>query len=301
MPHNAAPQTPEKTAQQGLTYALFAYGIWGLFPLFFKQVSDLPPLEVLAHRVIWASLFTALILTLTRGWKNSIPHLKNPRIWFTLGLSAILIAVNWGVFIYAVSDGQVLASSLGYFLTPIINVLLGTLVLGERQDKFRKIALILAGTGVLWQIVALGELPWISLVLACSFGIYGLIRKQAPVDTLSGLLIETLVLSPVALIYWFWLVNTGQDHFLSSSGDAGRMIAMGVLTSLPLLAFAAAAKRLSLTVVGFLTYLAPTGHFLLAVFLYKEPFGIHQLISFAFIWCALVVFSGGALFAKKPG
>ena len=300
MPHNTAPQTPDKAAQQGLIYALFAYGIWGLFPLFFKQVSDLPPLEVLAHRVIWASMFTALILTLIRGWKNSVPHLKNPRIWLTLGLSAILIAVNWGVFIYAVTDGQVLASSLGYFLTPIINVLLGTLVLGEKQDKFRKIAMVLAGTGVLWQIIALGELPWISLVLACSFGVYGLIRKQAPVDTLSGLLIETLVLCPVALIYWFWLVDSGQDHFMSSGSDAGRMIAMGVLTSLPLLAFAAAAQRLSLTVIGFLTYLAPTGHFLLAVFLYEEPFGIHQLISFALIWCALLVFSGSALFARKP-
>lgn len=299
MPSHTAPQTPEKTAQQGLIYALIAYGIWGLFPLFFKQVTDLPPLEVLTHRVIWAGLFTALILTLTRGWKNSLPHLKSPRIWCTLALSALLIAINWGVFIYAVSDGQVLAASLGYFLTPFINVLLGTLVLGEKQDKFRKIALSLAATGVLWQVIALGELPWISLVLACTFGVYGLLRKQAPVDTLSGLLIETLVLSPVALLYWLWLLNNGQDHFVSSGYDAGRMIAMGVLTSLPLLAFAAAAQRLSLTVVGFMTYLAPTCHFLLAVFLYDEPFGVHQLISFALIWAALFVFSGGALFAKK--
>jgi len=281
-------------------YALVAYGLWGFFPLFFKQVTDLPELEVLTHRVIWACVFTAVVLTLMRSWHNSLPQLKRPIVWGALFLSALLIATNWGVFIYAVGEGQILASSLGYFLTPLINVLLGTLVLGEKQDKWRVAALVLAGIGVAWQIIALGELPWISLVLACTFGVYGLVRKKAPVDTLTGLLIETLVLSPIALGYWFWLLNNGQDSFLSSGFDAGRLIAMGILTSLPLLAFAAAAQRLSLTVVGFLTYLAPTGHFLLAVFVYDEPFGLHQLISFGFIWAALVVFSGGAIVAQKP-
>lgn len=280
-------------------YALVAYGLWGFFPLFFKQVTDLPELEVLAHRVIWACVFTAVVLTLMRSWHNSLPQLKRPVVWGALFLSALLIATNWGVFIYAVGEGQILASSLGYFLTPLINVLLGTLVLGEKQDKWRVAALSLAGIGVAWQIIALGELPWISLVLACTFGVYGLVRKKAPVDTLTGLLIETLVLSPIALGYWFWLLDNGQDNFLSSSFDAGRLIAMGILTSLPLLAFAAAAQRLSLTVVGFLTYLAPTGHFLLAVFVYDEPFGLHQLVSFGFIWAALVVFSGGALSLRK--
>ncbi|MDI3326688.1 EamA family transporter RarD [Pontibacterium granulatum] len=289
---------PTNTAQQGLLYALIAYGLWGFFPLFFKQVTDLPALEVLAHRVIWACVFTGLVLTLMRSWKTTVTHLKNARIWAALGFSALLIAVNWGVFIYAVGEGQVLASSLGYFLTPLVNVLLGTLVLGEKQDKFRKFALVLATAGVLWQIIALGELPWISLILASSFGVYGLVRKQAPVDTLSGLLIETLVLCPIAFAYWYWLLDTGQDHFLESGFDAGRLIAMGVLTSVPLLAFAAAAQRLSLTVVGFLTYMAPTCHFLLAVFLYNEPFGTHQLISFSLIWAALFVFSGGALLNK---
>ena len=268
------------------------------FPLFFKQVTDLPELEVLAHRVIWACVFTGVVLTLMRSWKTTVTHLKNLRVWAALTFSALLIAVNWGVFIYAVGEGQVLASSLGYFLTPLVNVLLGTLVLGEKQDKFRKFALVLATVGVLWQIIALGELPWISLVLASTFGVYGLVRKQAPVDTLSGLLIETLVLCPIAFAYWYWLLDTGQDHFMESTFDAGRLVAMGILTSVPLLAFAAAAQRLSLTVVGFLTYMAPTCHFLLAVFLYNEPFGTHQLISFALIWAALVVFSGGALFNK---
>jgi len=280
-------------------YALVAYGLWGFFPLFFKQVTDLPELEVLAHRVIWACVFTAVVLTLMRSWHNSLPQLKRPIVWGALFLSALLIATNWGVFIYAVGEGQILASSLGYFLTPLINVLLGTLVLGEKQDKWRVAALVLAGIGVTWQIIALGELPWISLVLACTFGVYGLVRKKAPVDTLTGLLIETLVLSPIALGYWFWLLDNDQDSFLNSSFDAGRLIAMGILTSLPLLAFAAAAQRLSLTVVGFLTYLAPTGHFLLAVFVYDEPFGLHQLVSFGFIWAALVVFSGGALSVRK--
>ena len=280
-------------------YALVAYGLWGFFPLFFKKVTDLPELEVLAHRVIWACVFTAVVLTLMRSGHNSLPQLKRPIVWGALFLSALLIATNWGVFIYAVGEGQILASSLGYFLTPLINVLLGTLVLGERQDKWRVAALVLAGIGVTWQIIALGELPWISLVLACTFGVYGLVRKKAPVDTLTGLLIETLVLSPIALGYWFWLLDNDQDSFLNSSFDAGRLIAMGILTSLPLLAFAAAAQRLSLTVVGFLTYLAPTGHFLLAVFVYDEPFGLHQLVSFGFIWAALVVFSGGALSVRK--
>lgn len=280
-------------------YALAAYGIWGLFPLFFKQVTDLPAFEVLGHRVIWASVFTALILTLGMRWRHSRPHLTNPRVWGALSISALLIATNWGVFIYAVGDNQVLASSLGYFLTPLISILIGTMVLGEKLDRFRQAALLIACAGVLWQIIALGELPWISLVLASTFGVYGLVRKKTPVDTLTGLLIETLVLSPFALLYWAWLLYTGDDHFLSDAYDAGRMIAMGIITSLPLIAFAAAAQRLSLTVVGFLTYLAPTGHFLLAVFLYDEPFGLHQLISFSLIWLALIVFSAGSLAQRR--
>lgn len=284
-----------KTEQQGLTYALIAYGIWGLFPLFFKQVTDLPALEILSHRVIWACVFTALILTLGLRWRETGTHLKNPRIWGLLTLSACLIAANWGVFIYAVANNQVLAASLGYFLTPLVSVLLGTLILGEKLNKSRQLALLVAGTGVVWQIVSVGGLPWISLVLAISFGFYGLVRKKTPIDTLSGLLIETLVLLPVALLYWLWLLNNGQDHFLNTPFDSLRLIAMGILTSLPLIAFAAAAQRLSLTVMGFLTYLAPTGHFLLAVLVYDEPFGINQVISFGLIWCALIIFSWSAL------
>lgn len=289
----------DDAARKGLIYALAAYGLWGLFPLFFKQVTDLPALEVLGHRVIWACAFTALILTLGGKWLATRSHLKSLRIWGLLSISALLIATNWGVFIYAVGNNQVLASSLGYFLTPLVSIMIGIVFLGEPVDRFRSIALGLAISGVAWQIISAGSLPWISLILAMTFGIYGLVRKQTPVDTLSGMLIETLVLLPLALGYWIWLVMNETDRFFSTPYDGMRLIAMGVLTSLPLIAFAAAARRLSLTVIGFLTYLAPTGHFLLAVFVYDEPFNLHQLISFGLIWLALLVFSAGSLVARR--
>lgn len=285
----------DDATRKGLTYALAAYGMWGLFPLFFKQVTDLPALEVLGHRVIWACAFTALILTLSGKWHAARAHLKSPRIWGLLSVSALLIAMNWGVFIYAVGNHQVLASSLGYFLTPLISIMLGIMLLKEPVDRFRAVALLLTIVGVAWQVISAGALPWISLILAFSFGLYGLVRKQTPVDTLSGLLIETLVLVPIALMYWTWMVTTGSDNFFNGAYDSARLIAMGIITSLPLIAFAAAARRLSLTVIGFMTYLAPTGHFLLAVFVFDEPFSHHQLISFGLIWSALLVFSAGSV------
>ncbi|MBY4677115.1 EamA family transporter RarD [Marinobacterium arenosum] len=285
---------PIDESRKGLLYALLAYGLWGTFPIYFKWVSHLPSLEVLGHRVVWATLFTALVMTLLGQWRRRREQLLNRRLWLTLLISAILIAANWGIYIYAVQINQVLSASLGYFMTPLVNVVIGVALLGEKLDRFRMMAVVLAVLGVAYQVISLGQLPWIALSLAILFGLYSAVRKKAPVDTLTGLLMETLLLLPLALGYLAFIAQQGESHF-TADGNPSRLILVGVLTALPLLAFAAAAQRLSLIALGFLTYLAPSIQFLLAVVVYDEPFGGDQMISFLLIWAGLAVFSVGAL------
>ncbi len=285
---------------QGLVYGLTAYGIWGFFPLFFNLMRDVDPPQVLMHRVIWSCLFVALLLTLRRAWQPVRQAIRNKSLLAAMLLSSLLISINWLIFIYAISQQQVLSSSLGYFLTPLVSVALALVFLGEKLDRYRALAIALAAAAIGWQIISLGELPWISLGLATSFGIYGLVRKQAPVDTLTGLFLETLILAPVAALYWVWLAEQGSSQFLTQGYDISLLlIASGVVTALPLLAFAAAAKRLSLIAVGFMMYINPTLQFLTAVWLFHEPFSQDQRISFSMIWLGLVVFSIGAL-KKMP-
>ncbi len=285
-----------RDSTQGLFYGLIAYGIWGFFPLFFSLMRDIDPPQVLMHRVIWSCLFVALLLTLRKAWRPVRQALGNRSILRAMLLSSLLISTNWLIFIYAVSQQQVLSSSLGYFLTPLVSVALALVFLGEKLDRYRAIAIALAAAAIGWQIISLGELPWISLALATTFGIYGLVRKQAPIDTLSGLFVETLILVPVAALYWVWLGQQGSSQFLTRGPDISLLLILsGVVTALPLLAFAAATKRLSLIAVGFMMYINPTLQFLTAVWLFHEPFSQDQLISFSMIWLGLAVFSVGAL------
>ncbi len=285
-----------RDSTQGLFYGLIAYGIWGFFPLFFSLMRDIDPPQVLMHRVIWSCLFVALLLTLRKAWRPVRQALGNRSILRAMLLSSLLISTNWLIFIYAVSQQQVLSSSLGYFLTPLVSVALALVFLGEKLDRYRAIAIALAAAAIGWQIISLGELPWISLALATTFGIYGLVRKQAPIDTLSGLFVETLILVPVAALYWVWLGQQGSSQFLTRGTDISLLLILsGVVTALPLLAFAAATKRLSLIAVGFMMYINPTLQFLTAVWLFQEPFSQDQLISFSMIWLGLAVFSVGAL------
>lgn len=282
--------------KQGLVYGLTAYTIWGLFPWYFHLLIQVDPWQVLTQRIIWSFLFVSVIVLLLRHWTPIKAALTQGKILLGLCLSSLLIAANWLIFIWAVGQDRVVESSLGYFITPLVSVLLARIFLKESLDFYRLTAVILALIGVLWLILQLGLIPWVSLSLAASFGFYGLVRKTVPVDSLTGLWVETGILLPFALIWWIWLETQGQSQLLSEGlQTTSLLIFSGALTAAPLLLFASAAKRLSLTTVGFMMYINPTMQFLTAIYWLKEPFSQQQLIAFLFIWIALVVFSIGAL------
>lgn len=286
----------------GFIYGVLSYLIWGFFPLYFYLLKTIMPWQVLMHRVIWSFLLVSAIALLLKRWQPVKEALCNPNILKPLAISSVLISANWLIFIWAVGQQRVLESSLGYFLTPLISVTLARIFLQEKMDTYRLLAVLLACIGVAWQVIHMGQLPWISLALAGSFGFYGLVRKKAPVDALTGLIIETGFLLPFALLYWLWLIAQGENQFsFNTPFTTFLLIASGAVTAIPLLTFAAGAKRLSLTAIGFIMYINPTMQFLTATLIFKEPFNSTQLVSFGFIWAALTVFSLGAVRQyKKP-
>lgn len=276
---------------QGVAYGVGAYTIWGCFPLFFALFEGVPAYEVLIHRIIWSCVFLALVITVLRRWQPVRDALARPgRLGRVLGC-ALLIALNWGVYIYAVETRHVLQASLGYFLTPLINVAMGMLILRERMAALQGVAVVLAGAAILLQLVVLGTMPWISLLLALSFGTYGLLRKQILLDGLSGLFVETLLLLPVALLFLAGMLQLDQSQFPGEARTMFLLIASGVVTALPLLAFAGAARRLRLATVGFLMYINPSMQFVLALLVFNEAITPIQVASFALIWIALVLYS----------
>lgn len=280
---------PEQT--KGVWYSVSAYTIWGSFPLFFALFEGVPAFEILVHRVIWSCLFLAVLISGLRRWQPVKNALAHPRqLWRVLGC-AHFIALNWGIYIYAVETHHVLQASLGYFLTPLVNVALGMLVLRETMGRWQMIAVAIAGFGIVLQFLMLGELPWITLVLAISFGFYGLLRKQIQLDGLSGLFVETLLLLPLGLLSLSWLAISGASSFTRDLPTGSLLAVSGVLTAIPLLLFAGAARRLRLATVGFLMYINPTLQFLIALFVFNEPLNAVQLISFAVIWLALIIYS----------
>lgn len=284
---------------KGVLFGLSAYTMWGCFPLFFALFQDVPAYEVLIHRVIWSSVFLAVVICVLRRWLPVKAAFANPRkLWRVLGC-AILIATNWGIYIYAVESRHVLQASLGYFLTPLVNVGLGMLVLRERMERLQGVAVGLAGVGILIQLVLLGSLPWITLVLAMTFGTYGLLRKQVELDGLSGLFVETFLLLPVGLLALGWLDHLGQSHFAEGLRPTTLLVASGVVTALPLLAFAGAARRLRLATVGFLMYINPSLQFLIALFVFNEPLSQIQLLSFIVIWAALLLYSWSSWTSRR--
>ncbi|WP_217642498.1 EamA family transporter RarD [Marinobacter zhejiangensis] len=276
---------------KGVAYGLAAYTMWGSFPLFFALFDGVPAYEVLTHRILWSCVFLAAVISVLRRWAPVREALaRRSGLWPVLGC-AVLIAANWGIYIYAVETRQVLQASLGYFLTPLVNVALGLVVLRERMERLQGVAVMLAGAGILIQLVALGSLPWITLMLALTFGTYGLLRKQVSLDGLSGLFVETLLLFPVGLLTFSWLSMEGRSHFWGAGSTTALLLSSGVVTALPLLAFAGAARRLKLSTVGFLMYINPTLQFLIALLIFQEPLNTAQLISFTVIWFALGLYS----------
>ncbi|WAJ37041.1 EamA family transporter RarD [Pseudomonas sp. GOM7] len=278
--------------QRGYLLGLTAYIIWGMFPLYFKALQAVPALEIIVHRALWSALFGALLLAVWKhpGWWRELR--EHPRRLLVLAGCGLLIASNWLIYVWAVNNDRMLEASLGYYINPLVNVLLGLLILGERLRRLQWLAVGLAALGVLQQVWQVGSLPWVSLALALTFGFYGLIRKQAPVAALPGLVVETWLLLPVALI-WLALhpaAMSGQAGFWSS-GEVLLLALAGPITLIPLVCFNAAARHLPYTTLGFLQYIAPTLVMLQAVLLFGERLDPARLMAFACIWAGLVVYS----------
>lgn len=277
---------------KGVIYAMMAFLIWGVCPLYFKQISEVPAPEILTHRIIWSCVLLLALVIGSRQWFRVQAVLRTPRQLFILLASALLVASNWLLFIWAVNHDHLLESSLGYYINPLFNILLGMLFLGERLRRTQWLAVALATLGVLIQVILIGHLPWIALLLASTFSIYGLIRKQLPVDAQTGLLIETLWLTPLALIYLFGLAQSPTSDLGANPISLNLwLLAAGVITTVPLLLFTAGARLIRLSTLGFIQYLGPSLMFLLALFYYGEPVEPAKLLTFGFIWSALALFS----------
>lgn len=278
--------------RRGYLLGLSAYVIWGLFPLYFKQLEAIPAPEIMVHRILWSALFGLLLLQLWRhpGWWQELR--ANPRRLAVLAGSGLLIASNWLLYVWAVNNGRMLEASLGYYINPLVNVLLGLLLLGERLRPLQWLAVGFAALGVLQQLWQAGSLPWVSLVLALTFGFYGLIRKQAPVAALPGLAVETWLLAPLALGWLLFMPGAASlEPDFWSSGTALWLAAAGPVTLIPLICFNAAARHLPYATLGFLQYIAPTLVLLLAVFVYGEPLEPSKLLAFLCIWIGLAIYS----------
>jgi chloramphenicol-sensitive protein RarD len=282
----------------GVLYALLAYGSWGLFPLYWKLLHQVSAVQILSHRLLWSSVLLLVILF----WQQRLPELnkllRQPKSALPLLGSASILAINWGIYIYGVNSGRVVETSLGYFINPIVNVLLGVIVLRERLQWGQWLAVALAAGGVGYAVYAMEQIPWIALSLAVSFGIYGLLRKLIKVPPLVGLALETSWLAPLALIY---LLLQPNQLFGAQVTPTLLLLGAGIVTSFPLFCFSAAAQRLPLSTLGFFQYLAPSLQLLLGVWLYREPFTQRHFILFGCIWIALLIYSIATLSPKpKP-
>lgn len=276
----------------GMGFALTAYGLWGLTPLYWKALSALPASELLGQRVVWSCAVGVALLCLTRAWGELRAVLASPRRWLPVLVAGLILCGNWLTFLWAVLHDQVLATSLGYYITPLMNVLLGVVVLGERLRPLQTAAVLLAAAGIAQLALAVGTLPWITLVLAVSFAVYGLVRKLAPVDPVVGFAFETLALAPLAAGFLGWLAATGRAVFPTSQPAVDWLVVgTGVITAAPLICFNAAAKRLPLAHLGFFQYIAPSITFGLAVAAFGEPFTRAQGLAFGCVWLALAMFS----------
>mgnify|MGYP002712990133 CR=1 FL=1 len=282
----------DRSIKIGVASALSAFLIWGFSSLYYRAIGDAPALEIIAHRAIWSLLFTLILVAATGQIRIFARLFSDRKMLLTLLISSILVSVNWLGFIWAVNNGKALEASMGYFIMPIVMVVLGRIFLDERLSRNQLISLALVCLGVLNLLIAIQQLPWIALLLAISFGFYSLVRKKINVSALVGLTMECLFLAPIALIYLWLLHRNGTLVFGTLTiGFDLLLLGSGLMTALPLILFTSASKRLRLSTVGLLQYLNPTVQFLLAVFLFNEPFSIPHLITFFLIWIGLIVFS----------
>lgn len=285
-------------SRQGLLYALGAYGIWGLvLPIFMKRLADVSPIEVVAHRILWALPLAVAILLWNGRLRAALGHFRNARTLALAGLTAALISLNWGTYVYAIGSGNTLDAALGYYINPLVNVALAAIFLGERPTRLQAVAILLAAIGVSVLTVEAGRLPWISLLLAMTFGTYGLLRKTVPVGASEGFFLEVVILlAPSILLVALFVPDM---HFGADGFETGLLVAAGPLTAIPLILYAAGARLLHFTTIGILQYIVPTLLFFTAVLLFGEPFGEWQLVAFAFIWSALGLYTWSLLRGRR--
>lgn len=280
----------------GIISAIGAYVLWGILPIYWKMIHNVTATEVLAHRIIWSLVFMICILAATRGMglfiKECRQILNNRKQLLSIVMAAILISVNWCTYIWAVSENHIVESSLGYYMNPLVSVLLGILVLKEKLSMWQMVSFALAGVGVLIMALNVGGIPWISFVLAISFGLYGLFKKMVNCSATTSITVETAISSPLALIYVSYLHGQGQGAFTFQFDDVSLLLmGAGVVTAIPLILFAQGANRLPLSMLGFIQYISPTLSLLIGVFVYQESFTTVHFLAFTFIWLALIIFS----------
>lgn len=286
-------------ARLGVIYGATAFSIWGLSAMFYKLLAEVPALEIVAHRVVWSLPVAAVVLIIMGRTRDIAPALRNPRLLATLALTAMLVSVNWGLYVWAIAADRALEASLGYFITPLVNVAIGFALLGERLKPAQALAVAFAVAAVTIQTVLAGIFPWLALTVAFSFGFYGYVRKTIAIGPAQGFLIEAVLLSVVAVPVILWLETAGEGNFLASPGDTLLLIATGLMTAGPLMLFSAAARRVRLATLGLMQYIAPSVIFLTAVFVFGEEVGGWRWVSFALIWSGLVVFTASSLREEK--
>ncbi|MGO4381105.1 EamA family transporter RarD [Pseudoduganella sp. RAF53_2] len=285
----------------GILYATGAFLCWGLFPLYFHAIGEVPPIEILAHRMLWSLLFLVIVLTARSQWRWLPDVVRKPKVVASFIASAVLLSANWFMYIWAVNNGHVIDASLGYFINPLVNVLLGQIVLKEKLRRGQWLAVAIAASGVAWLTIQAGQLPWIALILGITFGGYGLLRKTAALAALEGLSFETMILFPVALVYVVWLTLHSQNAFLNTPSNTTRwlLVAAGPITAIPLILFAAGARRISMAVLGMLQYLSPSMQMLLGLWVFHEAFSPERMAGFIVVWSALIVYMGEGLWTSR--
>jgi chloramphenicol-sensitive protein RarD len=284
--------------REGFFYALSAYLLWGFLPFYMKAVAHIPAIEVVAHRIVWSVPLAGAILL----WLGRTADLKravqSPRMLLQAALCAAIISINWSTYVWAISAGRALETALGYYVNPLFSIFLAFVFVGERLTKLQWSAVAMAAAAVAFIAIEAGSLPWVSLVLTVSWGFYALLKKTLPVGPNQGFFLEVLILLPLALAYLFWLGWRGEGHFLESPGNMALLLLSGAVTAVPLMLYANGAKLLRLTTIGIMQYIAPTMIFLIAVFIFHEPFGWARLVAFLLIWTALALYSW-SLFANR--
>jgi len=296
----AASAQPDRDIRRGFAFGVAAYGLWGVLPIYFKAIAAVAAVDIVAHRILWSLPFLALLLFASRGWSDIWQAVRRRRTLILLLCTAVLIGINWLLYVHAVTSGHILAGSLGYYLNPLVNVLLGRFILKERLSWLQWAAIAIAAAGILALIGGALDQLWISLTLAATFATYGLLRKIALVDAVPGLAIETALLFPLAIGWLAWRLASGEPSFGSTGTETGLLILAGVVSTTPLLLFTAAARRLPYSTLGMLQFLAPTLQFLCAVWLYGEPFGRAHAIAFGAIWTALALYMLALIRTPRP-